>query len=93
MAADRAAFRHLLDAAINQREVFIEQLQLFTTGAQRHPTLVDKGGASVLLRAARASVDEAVALTVPLFAPARAHLSDSAHRARLSAATNGRHHC
>jgi hypothetical protein len=37
-----AAWAQLVDAAITAREVSLEQLQLFTTGAQRHPQLVDK---------------------------------------------------
>ena len=35
-----------IETAINQREVFLEQLQLFVTGAMRHPQLVNKDGAA-----------------------------------------------
>ncbi len=48
-AASASDWARLLEAVIMQREVHLEQLQLFTTGAIRHPALVDKEGA--LLRA------------------------------------------
>ena len=40
-AAPLASF---IEAAINEREIFLEQLQLFVTGAMRHPQLIDKEG-------------------------------------------------
>ena len=33
-----------IEAVINEREIFLEQLQLFVTGAMRHPQLIDKEG-------------------------------------------------
>ena len=35
----------LVDLAITRREVHMEQLQLFVSGALRHPALVNKDGA------------------------------------------------
>jgi len=39
----------LIDLAITRREVHIEQLQLFVSGALRHPALVNKDGSSTCL--------------------------------------------
>ena len=42
---DPAAWAQLVDVTITSREVHLEQLQLFVTGALRHPALVSKDGA------------------------------------------------
>ena len=44
-AASAHEWAQLVDLAITRREVHIEQLQLFVSGALRHPALVNKDGA------------------------------------------------
>ena len=45
---DPSAWAQLCDVTITSREVHLEQLQLFVTGALRHPALVSKDCACML---------------------------------------------
>ena len=46
---DPVAWSQLVDVTITSREVHLEQLQLFVTGALRHPALVSKDCAFCML--------------------------------------------